>query len=75
MSLSDIKSALHSELSAGAIGGNTPWDVTESPLFYFLARRAIDELEGRAVNDRYFTGIDESSEGEDSVYAFFVLEY
>jgi len=71
MSLSDIKSALHSELSEGAIGGNAPWEVTESALFYFLARRAIDALEGRAAEDKYFTDIDES----DSVYAFFVLEY
>jgi len=75
MSLSDIKSALRSELNQGAIGGSAHWEVTESPLFYFLARQAIDELEGLAANDRYFTDIEEPRDDSDSVCAFFVLEY
>lgn len=79
MTLKEIKSALHSELNQGAIGGNDPrtWDDSGDvgDVWYKRAHAAINAIKpANKGQRRFFTDIEQQDEDADfSVYAYFVF--
>lgn len=74
MTTQEVKSALLSEVSQGAIAGSIGYQVTESELFHYLAKQAIEQFE--TTTDVHFTDVEEPQEDDDCiVYAFFVFDW
>lgn len=79
MTLSDIKRALHSEVSQGAIAGNDPRTCDDSgdvgDAWHFRAHAAINRIKPSTKGQRrFFTDIAQDGDQDYSVYAFFVFE-
>lgn len=84
MSLSDIKKALRSELSHGAVCGSNDaarvlsWDVVEDEKYADkvtkAAYAAIARIKPVKKNQKkFFTDIEQDENGDSSVYAYFVF--
>lgn len=72
MTAAQLRDALRIEIEQGAIGGDVPYEVTESELFHYLALQAIDALE--VLTDPLFMDLPlVEDEDDESVYAFFAL--
>jgi len=79
MTLSDIKRALHSEVSQGAIAGNDPRTRDDSgdvgDTWHFRAHAAINRIKPSTKGQRqFFTDIEQDDGQDDSVHAFFVFK-
>ena len=80
MSMSDIKRALHFELSSGAVAGSNPitrYDSGEAgDVWYKRAHAAVDKIKPATKGQkRFFLDLGEQEEDADySVYAYFVFK-
>ena len=80
LSLSEIKSAIHSELNQGAIGGNDERTRDDSgeigDAWFYRAHAAVDRIKPSKKGQRkFFTNIEFPSEdyADECVYAYFVF--
>ena len=84
MSLSDIKKALRSELSQGAVCGSNDaaralsWDVVEDEKYADKVTKAAYAAVARIKpvkkgQRKFFTNVEQCEDGDSSVYAYFVF--
>ena len=73
MKLSDVKEALLSELSQGAIAGSVDYQVLESDEFHTSAELAINAIEADTDGPVFTELEDDTDEDCESVMAIFIL--